>query len=273
MCRHTHGWGYVARRRDGMVGYIGNVCARNHGHINAEFAEKFRLEAKRIERENRIANSVARIVAHKQTPGLTETIQADLARQRALASKISSTRLALPPKVHLALVDMVKRGNRNIRALTRHTEIEVDENGRKRERVRLEPFILGVVDAPDALDLDGIRSVGVVLMQAAVALEDSVADATLGEEILKGWQESLDAYPLARTALDTSERAYELFMQNENLKLLPWIVDHGNDRDRIAAFILERQQLPHQPSHAQAAMGRWRTAIMEREGGRPFQLA
>jgi hypothetical protein len=62
-------------------------------------------------------------------------------------------------------------------------------------------------------------------------------------------------------------------MAIDNLKLLPWLVHSGNDRDQIAAFILQQQGLPHQPANSQSALSKWRKAIEEREGGRPFELA
>jgi hypothetical protein len=187
VCRQRHGNGWIAKRLDGIAGFIGHVCARHHCHANRDFATKFQQEARRIAKRNRIADLVTRITAYKQTDGLADELLADISRYERHSRYIFSTRRALPRALHDRLMDMVKTGRRNIDALSKHSAIEVDKNGQQRERVWFEPFVLGAVSAPDALDPNSIRDLGTTLNAAEEALRLSEPDANVDEKVLKQW--------------------------------------------------------------------------------------
>lgn len=260
---HWHGW--VARRKDGVEGYIGRICARN----NFGADDMFSREVARINRELRVDELVARIRSKLDDPHFRDRLQDAIDKQRNLREEVANLRDRWPASLLQRLSEIENNMYSAIDIEIRF--VEKDERGQ--DRYSWVPTTLGVVEGIGSLDLAAIRDIGNRLRNVREAADEAVPSNEQTERALRGWAESLEKIDLCESEVDYSRSELSKFLKPENLKLLCWTVRNHSDQEEIVR-IVSSLVAGRAPSAAEVANAKrnWAEEIRRQNDGRDFRV-
>ena len=266
VCRTKHGIGWIARRKDGREGFIGNICARRHFDDYVTLAG----EASRLRRELRIDGLVRRIQSRLDDPSFGERVDAAIDQCGELRNHIRRNRERWPTSVLKRLLDMSKTGNSSIGLEI--CFVEKDENGR--ERAVWKPIRWRSVGAPGAVDPEPAFDLTRRLQDIRVALGEAKPSHDLKIKQLSYWASKLEDLEACEAQLQLRRATLHQFEDIENLKLLTWTVRQDDTQLAVVREVL-RIAAGREPSEQQVfeAWRQWHREVRDAQGGRNFRIA
>lgn len=269
LCRQEHGKGWIMQRADGVEGFIGHDCARDH--FGADHL--FRTEAARARREVRTDELVARLKLLLSDPAKRERLQDGFERQQQLRRDVRRIRDLLPHSVKNRLHDMTKTANRNVQVQFEYRELIEEKDGKEREVSKWERRVIGTVTNPSAIDITTVDLLGERFRSARAALEYADPSPERTEKELRAWVRSLEDIEQCEADVDDAAEALDVFAQAENLKLLCWTCRHQDEQIQVAraALTLARGAEVLEGA-ARKPLEDWRRTLSDANQGRRFRI-
>lgn len=269
MCRTEHGKGWIMQRADGIEGFIGRDCARDH--FGADHA--FSKEVARARREMRTDELVARLKALLANEARRERLADGFQRQQQVRKHVRRIRDLLPNALKNRLHDMTKTGNRNVFAWFEYQERIEDNEGKERVVTKWERRQVGDVTSPSAIDITAIELLADRFRSALAALENADANPERTEGELRSWVQSIEDIESCEADVDEVAESLQAFLQPENLKLLCWTCRDSNDQVQVAqaALTLSRGSEVSETAARKALEG-WRRSVSDANQGRRFRI-
>ena len=269
ICKQAHGVGWIMLRKDGVEGYIGGVCARDHFQADEVFAGA----AAKARRDIRIQNLVDRLGNLIVTRDvLRQRIVDVFERQQRLRKRVGKIRNSLPYVVMDRLHHMTKTGDRNVRLEFRHVEKDEDRDGKVIHVVRWRPDIVATVAAPQALEVGPIEEIGDKLRIALAAANAAEANPDRTEREMRHWAESIEAVDRCEAELEEVELALAVFVDPSNLRGLCWVCRKDADQTKSARAAIRAAGAWDDDAGARRARDAWREELKASRGGIEFSV-
>jgi hypothetical protein len=270
ICRQNHGVGWIMVRTDGVEGYIGGDCARQHFQADSAFAGA----AARARRDVRVQSLVARLavlIADREV--LRQRIADVFQRQQDLRKTVSKVRDALPFPVLERLHDMVKSGDRAVRLEFRHVEKDEDRDRKVIEVIRWRPDQVATAVAPAAIEVALVNDIGDRLRIALEACNHAEAATERTEKELRAWAESIEAIDRCESDLEEASAALSAFVDLQNLRGLCWVCLKDADQIKTAKAAMQLTGMRNADDRAaRKSLIAWRQEIQASHAGLDFRI-
>jgi hypothetical protein len=268
VCRQEHGKGWIMQRADGVEGFIGHDCARDH--FGAD--QLFRTEAARARREVRTDELVARLKTLLSDPTRRERLQDGFKRQQQLRRDVRRTRDLLPNSVKTRLHDMTRTSNRSVQVQFEYRQLIEDKDGKEREVSKWERRVIGAVINPSAIDLTAVELLGERFRSASAALEYADPSPERTEKELRTWVRNLEDVEQCEADVDEAAESLDAFAQPENLRLLCWTCRNPDEQIQVArAALTLARGTEVSDSAARKPLEDWRRTLSDANQGRRFR--